>query len=232
MITNGQNADANDFVNTSAGSTDVGKIPKLNAVGFLDKSFFKRRVVRVYTTSGSPHTWTKPASLCAVFYEVQGPGSGGGSASTVGAGVAAGGPAGAGAFISGFTSAAVLGTTETITVPAGGAVDTDASASASFGSIAVSGKGTKGGLVSTSTAGTSGTGGTPSGTGVDIGLIGETPSTVLDSSKLAQPAQGGKSFLAPYGKGGNGQIANSGGSVVAATAGGDAIIRITEFFVD
>lgn len=233
-IQNGQNADANDFINASAGAADVGKVPKLNASGFLDYSFFKTRVVRVYKTTGSPYTWTKPASLAAVIYEVQGPGSGGGTASTGGAGTAAGGPGASGAFIRGFTTAAVLGSTETITVPAGGAIATDAAANASFGAIAIAGKGTKGGNVTTSTGGTPGTGGSASGSGVngDLALSGETPRSILDSAKLAQPALGGKSFYQPYGKGGDGEVANSGGSIAGATAGGDAIVVLTELFVD
>lgn len=42
-ITNGQTADASDFISTSAGAGSSGKVPKLNASGFLDQSFFDAR---------------------------------------------------------------------------------------------------------------------------------------------------------------------------------------------
>lgn len=38
-ITNGQTADASDFISSSAGSGSSGKVPKLNGSGLLDSSF-------------------------------------------------------------------------------------------------------------------------------------------------------------------------------------------------
>jgi len=160
-----------------------------------------------------------------VLYEVQGPGGNGGTASTAGAGTARGGPGGAGAFVRGFTTAAVLGSTETITVPAGGATT-----NASFGALAIAGYGTAGGNVTTTSIGSKGAGGAPSGTAYDLGITGESGSPVLVNE--GPGTVGGKSHFGSFGKGGNGEVATSGGSLGGREDGGDAKVIVTEFFVD
>jgi hypothetical protein len=58
-ITLGQNASPDDFISTSAGAADVGKVPKLNAAGQLDQSFLKKPIRRTYkygATVGSSTT--------------------------------------------------------------------------------------------------------------------------------------------------------------------------------
>lgn len=45
----GENASPDDFIETSAGAGDAGKVPKLNASGQLDQSFHKKPIRRTYT---------------------------------------------------------------------------------------------------------------------------------------------------------------------------------------
>lgn len=81
---------------------------------------------QAFTANG---TWTKPANVTAssrVFVQTWAPGGGGGANAT-------GGGGGGGAYVEGWFLASALGATETVTVPAGGAVNT-AGGNATFGS--------------------------------------------------------------------------------------------------
>src|SRR4051812_2090806 len=76
-ITAGSNALASDFISTSSGAGDTGKVPKLNASGKLDSSFLSISdpVVRVYASGA---TWSKPSRLHHITVEVVGGGGGSG----------------------------------------------------------------------------------------------------------------------------------------------------------
>lgn len=55
-IVTGQTASASDFVSTSAGAGDSGKVPKLGPAGRIDKSFFPTvgcRAIQIATTAFS-----------------------------------------------------------------------------------------------------------------------------------------------------------------------------------
>ena len=58
-ISTGSAASASDFVSTSAGAGDSGKVPKLNASGVLDKSFMGSAFE---TTTGTTHSLTTTAN--------------------------------------------------------------------------------------------------------------------------------------------------------------------------
>jgi hypothetical protein len=112
-------------------------------------------ITRKYESSGSPHTWTKPAGLKYVSVEVQGAGGQGGTANN-------GGGGGAGAYAKKTIAAASLGVTETITVGAANA----GAGNTSFGAHVTCGNGAN---ASSATAGTGGT-----ATGGDININGQT----------------------------------------------------------
>lgn len=132
-------------------------------------------VLRKYT-SGS--TWNKPAGLLGVLAWVTGAGGGGGAPTTTASpqvSPAAGG--GGGGTAHAWIDAASLGSSETVTVGAGGIggatvlgspVDGEAGANSSFGALLVGGGGGGGSLAGAGTSaaysGTGGSGGAPSGT--------------------------------------------------------------------
>ena len=153
MITNGQPINANDFVSTSAGAGDSGKGVKLNASGKLDVSFMPiNPIVRVYTTSGSPHTWTKPTGLKYIIVEVQGGGGGGDSSGSYGGG------GGAGGYARKVIGASILGTTETATVGSGGGAETNGGTSTFTVTSGTNVVGNGGTASTSSTGGAGGTG--------------------------------------------------------------------------
>jgi hypothetical protein len=115
----GQTALASDFIDSSAGAGDEGKVPKLNASGKLDQTFTTSPIVRTYTTSGSPHTWTKPTGLKYIIVEVQGSGANGGNASGTGSSDNSGDGGASGGYARKLIAVASLGATETITIGAG-----------------------------------------------------------------------------------------------------------------
>jgi hypothetical protein len=55
-ITAGSNANASDFVSTSAGAGDSGKVAKLNASGKFDKTFPSRWGCRVKSAAGQSYS--------------------------------------------------------------------------------------------------------------------------------------------------------------------------------
>ncbi len=158
--------------------------------------------VRVYDNSSSPWTWTKPGGLGFVIVESQGSGGGGGGATSSGAlQSAAGAGGGAGGYARRKIAAASLGSTETVTVPLGGAGGTSG------------GAGTGG---SDTTFGTLCTGGGGSG-----GPGGQSTATVA-----AQPGSAGGTATSgdinlPGGGGGIGFSLT--GAMAVSGAGGDSI---------
>jgi hypothetical protein len=134
-------------------------------------------VMEVYSASD---TWTKAdyPGLVAVWGWCVGPGAGGGGCATTAAGEAAeGAGGGAGEIRPFFVEAASLGTTETITIPTGGAGGTAGanngsagSGSTSFGSHVSAGSGV-GGAGGAATSTNNQNGGGTGGTGGSGGLL-------------------------------------------------------------
>lgn len=197
-------------------------------------------VVRTYLNAASPATWTKPVGLKYVVVEVQAGGGGGGSSDTnrtSGSGGAGGG------YSRKLIPVTSLGTTETVTIGAGGAADTNGGSS-SFGSHA---------------SATGGTGGVESGgvtapgvgSGGDINLYGGAGHLPMvehtSSNTYYHQGIGGGSFFGSvtppasasggdnagtagyiYGSGGGGASSNGGGN--AGGAGGAGIVIVTEYY--
>ncbi len=65
-ITPGQQINASDFVSTSAGAGDSGKVPKLNASGLLDTSFIPEYQSRLksYSVAENMNGSTTPKAVC------------------------------------------------------------------------------------------------------------------------------------------------------------------------
>jgi hypothetical protein len=96
-ISTGSTIVAADFVATSAGAGDSGKVPKLNAAGKLDQSMSTIVTRQVFTGHGT-YTYTKPANVSWVEVEVIGGGRGGCSSQNGVAG-SAGGDSSFGAYV-------------------------------------------------------------------------------------------------------------------------------------
>src|SRR4051794_37900880 len=64
-ISAGSDIVAADFVSTSAGAGDSGKVPKLNASGLIDKSFSS---LVVETTTGTTHSLTTVAGQKVIVW--------------------------------------------------------------------------------------------------------------------------------------------------------------------
>lgn len=111
------NIPSDDEKDALAGGGDFGTPGADNQ--FITEEFLltKGSVRRVYNLADSPATWTKPTGLEFLKVEAWGAGGSGGSRSTTGAGTGGGG----GAYQVRFFTASELGTTETVTVGAGGA---------------------------------------------------------------------------------------------------------------
>lgn len=235
-IESNQQGLASDFVSISSGASDIGKVPKLNTVGQLEAGFFKSRIVRIFTSSG---TWTKPASLVGVIAEVQGPGGGGGVASSTNWG----GGGGAGTYAKMTTTAAVFTTSSVIVVVgtggggrSGASVGTGSAGSgpSSFGGYLYApagnpGESANGGEVSSAAT----------GIGVDISILGQGGS---GNGGVSATNFGGSSFL---GRGAvtrgftpkNGNLYGSGGAPGRESAtqtdsgsGANGIVIITELY--
>ena len=115
-ITAGSQILASDFVSTSAGAGDSGKVPKLNGSGLLDVSFILNYDFQEFTSSG---TWTKPSGVktnSIVYVELIGGGGAGGASGNNEGGAGGGG----GGFYDCILKASYLGSTETVTIGAGG----------------------------------------------------------------------------------------------------------------
>lgn len=187
-------------------------------------------VIRKYVSSGSPHTWSKPAGLKYVIVEVQGAGGSGGSANN-------GGGGGAGAYSKKTIAAASLGATETVTVGAASV----GSGNTSFGAHVTCGNGTN---ASGSTAGLGGTasggdvningqnGGSSnwiSGAGGDsiLGMGGPTVGTSTSSGSMNNGIAG-----SGYGAGGSGGTsATDGNPASTGGAGTEGIVIVTEHYI-
>jgi glycine rich protein len=191
--------------------------------------------VQNFTSSG---TWTKPSGGTWAFIQAWGAGGSGGSSNNATGGRGGGG--GGGAYYSAWIQLSLLGSTETVTIGAGGALVSgntsgNAGGNSTFGAW-VTGYGGGGGGGTSSTGGVGGGGGggvgavgqTNTGGATGIGGRGVTTNTVCAGGALSSDGSidsggggasgsgsvGGKGY---YGGGGGG-----GGSVSPTVTGGTA----------
>jgi hypothetical protein len=200
------------------------------AIAVLSDGTF--RSAQVYTSSD---TWTKPPGLKRIVVSmVGGGGAGGGASSAVSANAACG--AGAGYCLK-YIEASSLGSTETVTVGAGGAgvagANGNAGGSSSFGSHCTA---TGGGGGEADTGGAAGVGGTATGGDINIpGTDGDQANGNGGNSFLGFGAKDGSVAGADgidaglYGAGGTG--ADGGSSINWRGGNGSAgIVIVEEFF--
>ncbi len=216
-------------------------------------------VVRVYGTSGSPHTWTKPAGLVALLVECVGGGGGGGGVAATGTGqVCSAGGGGGGGYARKMFLAADLPSTCTATVGAYGAGGTAGANNGTTGSNS-----TFAGSGITTVQGTGGGGGTGcaaasswnpkiggaggGSSGGDISCIGGDGGMGASWTNAMVTGYGGASgggfggttrqsvnaagtAGARYGGGGSGAASNASQSARAGGNGADGVIVVTEYY--
>lgn len=224
-IVAGSDIVASDFISTSAGAGDSGKVPKLNSAGKIDTSFTViQPTIQIFTSSG---TWTKPAGCKKIVVEILGGGRGADS----GTGGEAADYCKKVIDVSAISSVVV-------TIGNGGAGNTG------FNSYtaAQNGQDSTFGSYVTSAGGGSST--TSTGDLIVTGALGLTPFNVSSSAKYA--GAGGSTIYGAGGIGKYGQYLNGndggygagGGGLVAATgnynynegAGGKGLCIVTEFY--
>jgi hypothetical protein len=161
------------FVSVSTGANDAGSGVVLDASGVLDNSFIQQQIkARVYEYADSPATWTKPTGLTCLIVEAWGAGGGGGGAGG-NDNLYLGGGGGGGCYSKKTILASSLGSTETITIGAGGTGgatgiggDGTAGGNTTFGShLTAYGGGGASGAEAASTSGGGGGGGGADGAG-------------------------------------------------------------------
>jgi len=194
--------------------------------------------IQVFTAGG---TWTKPAGLKAIIVELVGSGAGGRTAgsSTVGGG------GGAGGYSRKIVLASALGATESVTVGAGGAINT-AGATTSLGSHCSATGGGAPGVDSTHSKG--GAGGVGSNGDINIqGGAGQSGVADRDSGNTRSfiGGNGGSSMLGGGGLGGactqatsdtgsvggNYGAGGGGGAATTGAAGSAGIVIVTEYYI-
>lgn len=165
--------------------------------------------VRVYTSND---TWTKPAGIDHVIVEVVGGGGGGGGCTSATSNAGCGMAGGGGEYAKARIAAASLGSTETVTVGAGGTAGAAGNnaggtgGTSSFGAhvSAVGGSGGDGNTASSSFpflgASTGGAGGS-GGSGGDVTIPGSSGLNGIKwSASYVQPSIGGASFMSGMAK--------------------------------
>jgi hypothetical protein len=173
----------------------------------------------IYTSGGSPYTWTPQADTAIIVVEVLGDGGGGGW-STPGSGTCIGGGGGAGGYARSTIPAATYGASKTVTVGSGGAGGTSgagiAGTGSSFGSL-VTANGGGGGQsgYGASTFSQGGVGGTASGDLATPGANGGYGISVATINGM-----GGAGANSIYGAGGLPGLLSAGGSATGYGAGG------------
>jgi hypothetical protein len=181
-------------------------------------------VVRTYLTANSPATWTKPTGLKYVI--VEGVAGGGGAKAVTGSGNTNG--AGGGGYFRKKINVADLGSTETVTIGAGGAGGTPGGAAGAAGGASSFG------------AHCSANGGTNdivggTATGGDINVKGRfgTLSTASGCGGDSQFGTGGYGSTSVSGENGTGYGSGGGGSRYAYTGGNgtNGIVIVTEYYI-
>lgn len=212
---------------------------------------------QIFTSSG---TYTKPSGLVKAFVQcVGGGGAGGGSAAPGASNSSAGGGGGAGEFGTRMIAAGSIGSTETVTIGAGGTAGTagnnagNTGGTTSFGTLitCVGGSGGNGSAASTDafngeTGGAGGTGGT-SGTYYSKGQGGgysvRSPQACISGQGASGPWGGGAASVrrtgantagnagaANTGGGGSGSCGVGSGTDQSGGAGGSGVIIVTEYY--
>ncbi len=210
MIAAGQTALAADFISTSAGASDAGRVAKVNSIGKLDSSFFvSNSTTAVFTSTG---TWTRPNGCVRVKVRLVGAG-GGGFSSGATKGCAGGGT---GAYAERIID--VSGTTSVIiTIGAAGAANTAGGATkfadASSPLYVTAGGGSPG----TGQDDNVGAGGTASGG--DVNITGGNGHPGNRATGVEWGGHGGSSFFGGQGAPGSGGQGGNGGSASPGTIG-------------
>lgn len=211
---------------TRSGLINESSIQQITQPGKIAASAIPGRIAPITRTYTAGDTWNKPPGLLYVVIEAQGAGGGGGGASG-----ARGGGGGGGAYVKKFLDADDIGSSETITIGAGGIAGTSSSnggagGTTSFGSLVQANGGAGGGEDSNSSFG--GAGGTASGGDLNIsGGNGQQGNSGTTDSYIGW---GGSSFFGDgfpgfgYGYGGRG--GQSGNGAVGAAG----IIVVTEYY--
>lgn len=200
----------------------------------LSDPTFKAPQVVTFTSSG---TWTKDANLKYVVVEVIGGGGAGGGMSNVGRG---GGGGGAGGFSRKTILSSALGSTETVTIGAGGTGVSGSTgnngSTTSFGAHCSATGGTGGEGGAGATPGTGGTGasgdfnisGQGGGSGsVSLGIAGSGGNSHFGGGGPGQDSTG-NGVAGTSGGGGGGAV--SGGSAQTGGNGGNGIVVVTEYY--
>ena len=184
----------------NADTTGTGLIVRSSVTNALPKP----TDIQVFSTAGN-YTWTKPSGVIEVeVYAIGGGGGGGGGAGSIGGNSSGGGGGGGGGSL-GFKkfNASSLGSTENITIGAGGTGGAGATGNASAGTdggttsfgttvLLQANGGTKGGGGTTSSAGTIGIGGIiGNGDVTQAGGSGILGDQGTDTSSLISPRAGG-----------------------------------------
>lgn len=201
---------ATDFVSTSSGASDEGKVAKLNADGQIPAGFLTAPLnVQEFPVSG---TWTKPGGGTFAFVECWGGGGSGGARQASSEGRATGGSGGE--YVSGLFPFAYLPSSITVTIGAGGALVAITSGAGNgndgnnttFGSLLTANKGIKGTGVD--------------GTGTTTGVAGGTggSATFLETKKES----GGASASASSTSVGTGSVGTPGATTYAGAGAGSA----------
>lgn len=206
--------------------------------------------VDVFIASG---TWNKPPGLTAARITVIGSGGGGGGAGATAAGeTSVGSGGGAGVTSISVIDAVLLGASETVTVPTGGAGGVGAlvganGAASSFGTHVIANGGGGGAVTAVGTTfsrafgGSSGTGGT--GQVVLPGAPGDAalripPTSSLPNGGVSSLAGGGRSggnsngLPGSFGSGGGGAANLASNVARTGGAGGNGLVLVEHIFAD
>lgn len=202
----------------------------------------------VYEVGASPATWTKKDGLKYIRVRVVGGGGGGGGNTTAGDGAGGGG---GGGYSEKIIAASALGTTETVTIGAGGTPGAAAS-SASGGLGGTSSFGTHAQATGGSGGGSSGAGGGMFGGDGGIGSLGTInvkgsggDSGTANNTDTGGTGKGGSSVLGGggkgpgedeqggqdggvYGGGGSGAVSNGGDA--PGGSGGAGVVIVEEYY--